>query len=179
MVEHVIQAAQTAPRRPHRGPNSIELDLLTRPLLRTRALLRADVAKNSEAGSAERASDQTFAYLDALRTVIQKLVEGNVRSLAMSMFSATGFAFAKPDGGIKPVACGIALRRLAFPTISAGEHGLPSTLQTALGATQFGVSYPGAAATSGPATQIACATGTQSERAHCVSVRCCANVCAA
>ncbi len=30
--------------------------------------------------------------------------------------------------------------------------------------------------TSGPATQVACATGTLRERAHCVSVRCCANV---
>jgi hypothetical protein len=36
-----------------------------------------------------------------------------------------------------------------------------------------------AAGTSGLATQVACATGTLSERAHCVSVRCCANVCAA
>lgn len=50
------------------GPDSINLDRLTRPLL------GAGVAKYREAGAAERASDQTFAYLDALRTVIQQLV---------------------------------------------------------------------------------------------------------
>jgi len=62
--------------------------------------------------------------------------------MALAMFSATGFAFDKPDGGIRPVACGVALRRLAFRTIVRAST---DSLQTALGATQFGVSYPGGA----------------------------------
>ena len=75
-----------------------------------RPLLRVDVAKYREAGAAEKAIDQNFAYLDALPTVIQQFGEGDVPTdMAMSMLSATGFAFAKPDGGIRPVAFGVAL----------------------------------------------------------------------
>jgi hypothetical protein len=50
-----------------------------------------------------------LAYLDALRTVIQQFADGDVpEAMAMATFSATGFAFTKPDGGIRPVACGVA-----------------------------------------------------------------------
>jgi hypothetical protein len=136
-VEQVIQAAQTAPRGSAGGPDSIELDLLTHPLL------RVDAAKYREAGAAERVAGRTFASLDALRTVVQQFADGDVPAdMAMAMFSAAGFAFAKPDGGIRPVACGVALRRLAFRTIVRAST---DSLQTALGATQFGVSYPGGA----------------------------------
>ena len=66
------------------GPDSINLDPPTRPLL------GAGVAKYREAGAAERASDQTFAYLDALRTVIQQLVEGDVPAdMAMSRHTSS------------------------------------------------------------------------------------------
>jgi hypothetical protein len=51
-------------------------------------------------------------------SVIQQLADGEVPAdLAIPLLSATGFAFAKPDGGIRPVAFGVALRRLAFRTI--------------------------------------------------------------
>jgi hypothetical protein len=70
-------------------------------------------------------------------------VEGEVPAdVALPLFSATGFAFSKPGGGIRPVACGVALRRLAFRTIVRAST---DSLQAALGATQFGVSYPGGA----------------------------------
>ncbi len=60
--------------------------------------------------------------------------------MALPLFSATGFAFSKPGGGIRPVPCGVALRRMAFRTIVRAST---DSLQAALGATQFGVSYPG------------------------------------
>ena len=136
-VEHVIQAAQSAPRASCGGPDSVDLDLLTHPLL------KADAEKYRKAGPAEKASDPTFAYLDALRTVIERFVEGDIPAdVATAMFSATGFAAAKPDGGIRPLACGTALRRLAFRTIVRAST---DSLQSALGASQFGVSYPGGA----------------------------------
>ena len=78
-------------------------------------MLRASTQRRGDSGEA---SGQTLAYLDALRTVLEQFAEGDIPAdMAMSMFSTTGFAFAKPDGGIRPVACGVVLRRLAFRAI--------------------------------------------------------------
>jgi hypothetical protein len=115
------------------GPDRIVLDLLTR------SLRRANAAKYREAGVAERASNPTFAYLDALQVVCPAARGWRSPQVALPLFITTGFAFSKPGGGIRPVTCGVALRRLSFRTI-AGEH---DSLQTVLRATQFGVSYPG------------------------------------
>ncbi len=88
-MEQVIQAAQTAPRGSTGGPDSIELDILTHPLLRMGA------AKYREAGAAERAADPAFAYLDALRTVIQQFADGDVpEDMAMATeTNVTGLVF--------------------------------------------------------------------------------------
>ncbi len=75
------------------------------------------------------------------KSVIQQLADGEVPAeVALPLFGATGFAFSKPGGGIRPVACGVALRRLAFRTIVRAST---DSLQTDLGATQFGVSPGG------------------------------------
>ncbi len=55
-------------------------------------------------------------------------MEGDVPAdMALAMFSATGFALDKPDGGIRPLACGVALRRLAFRTIVRASSVSPPT----------------------------------------------------
>jgi hypothetical protein len=136
-VEHIIQAAQTAPRGSCGGLDSLHLDLLTQPLR------RADAIKYREAGAAERASNPTYAYLEALQGVIQQFADGDVpAAISMAIFSATGLALSKPDGGIRPIACGVSLRRLACRAVVRAST---DNLQAALGATQFGVCHPGGA----------------------------------
>ena len=138
-AENVIQAAQTAPRGSTGGPDSVVLDFLTRPLL------GLDVDVFRQAGLDELTSNPAYAYLGALQTVIQQFADGGVPAdLAAPLFSATGFAFAKPEGGIRPVACGVALRRLALRTILRAST---DSIHTVLGKEQFGVCYPGGAET--------------------------------
>ena len=136
-AEHVILAAQTAPRGSTGGPDSVVLDMLTKPLA------GVDIDVYRKAGTDELASNPTYAYLGALRTVIQQFADGGVPAdLAVPLFSATGFAFAKPDGGIRPVACGVALRRLANRAILRAST---DSIHSVLGKEQFGVCYPGGA----------------------------------
>jgi hypothetical protein len=63
-------------------------------------------------------------------------------AISMAIFSATGLALSKPDGGIRPIACGVSLRRLACRAVVRAST---DNLQAALGATQFGVCHPGGA----------------------------------
>jgi hypothetical protein len=135
--EHIIQAAQTAPRGSSGGPDSIVLDLLTRSLLKVRC------RQVQRSGANREGNRPDLCLLDALQVVIQQFVDGEVPAdVALPLFSATGFAFSKPGGGIRLVACGVALCRLAFRTIVRAST---DSLRAALGATQFGVSFPGAA----------------------------------
>jgi hypothetical protein len=131
----VIAAAQSAPRGSTSGPDGLLLDMLTRPLL------SVDPEAYESASEALIASTPKYAYIAALHKVIQTIADGRVPAMAaLPLFSATGFALEKVDGSIRPIACGNALRRLAFRAVLLAS---PDMLQAALATTQFAICYPG------------------------------------
>jgi len=135
-LDTLLKAGKKMKRGSAAGPDNISPDILTYPL---RAF--TGTVEELEEELDEPSPNPCIEYIGILLEFINDVIApGRIHQSHRNAFSSSaGFVLQKPEGGLRPIGCGSAMRRLAMKCITL--EMMPN-IQRILGVNQFAVGYP-------------------------------------